>query len=296
VGDPFFSQCANYSLTLTYPEGYQVAGTGMLLDSVLQDGFITDSYEMPAVREYAFLMRKGLHRAQRMVSGVLVESYAKTEKQARAALDASEKSLAYYFSILGETYPYPKLTIAQGALGLFGGMEYPAYTVIHESVYEKGKEQDLLRVIAHEIAHQWWYIQVGSDQIQDPWLDEGLAEYCSILALGDILGQPAMESYIAEKIEPAMRIDLPPGVVLASPIWQFASWSEYDRVIYKRSAGILHGLHLALGDEAFFASLQTLLGENRFGIADREAFACAIEDATGQNWRGYLDDYLDSRE
>ena len=93
-----------------------------------------------------------------------------------------------------------------------------------------------------------------------------------------------------------MRIDLPPGVVLSSPIWQFAGWSEYDRVIYKRSAGMLHGLHLALGDNAFFASLQALLRENRFAIADREALARAIEEATGQNWRGYLDDYLDSRE
>ena len=31
--------------------------------------------------------------------------------------------------------------------------------------------------MVHEVAHQWWYNQVGSDQIMNPWLDEGLAEF-----------------------------------------------------------------------------------------------------------------------
>ena len=34
-------------------------------------------------------------------------------------------------------------------------------------------------VIVHEIAHQWWYGLVGNNQIRTPWIDEGLAEYCT---------------------------------------------------------------------------------------------------------------------
>lgn len=295
VGDPFFSDCANYTLILTYPEGYQVAGTGVLQQQEAHEGQVTDTYEMLGVRDYGLLLRRGLHVARQMVGDTLLESYAQTETQAESALQDAVDAFTYLLSIFGD-YDYPKLTIAQGALGQLGGMEYPAYVVINEAVYRRGRETELLHTIAHEIAHQWWYGLVGTDQSYDPWLDEGLAEYSAILVMGHLAGQEAMEAYIAESIEPAMRIDLPPGVVLSSPVWQFSTWSEYDRVIYKRAAGMLYGLHLALGDDAFFASLRTFLENNRFGIANRESFASAIEEVTGENWRGYLDDYLDSRE
>ena len=35
--------------------------------------------------------------------------------------------------------------------------------------------QDFL--LAHEIAHQWWFGLVGNDQLREPWLDEGLANW-----------------------------------------------------------------------------------------------------------------------
>ena len=30
-------------------------------------------------------------------------------------------------------------------------------------------------MIAHELAHMWWYALIGSDQARSPWLDEGFA-------------------------------------------------------------------------------------------------------------------------
>ncbi len=33
------------------------------------------------------------------------------------------------------------------------------------------------RTTPHEVAHQWFYALVGSDQGRDPWLDEGLATW-----------------------------------------------------------------------------------------------------------------------
>jgi aminopeptidase N len=37
------------------------------------------------------------------------------------------------------------------------------------------------RVIVHEIAHQWWYGLVGNNQTSNAWIDEGLAEYSTLL-------------------------------------------------------------------------------------------------------------------
>ena len=36
-------------------------------------------------------------------------------------------------------------------------------------------------LIAHETAHQWWYSVIGNDEINEPWLDEALTEYSTIL-------------------------------------------------------------------------------------------------------------------
>jgi aminopeptidase N len=36
-------------------------------------------------------------------------------------------------------------------------------------------------LVAHEVAHQWWYGLVGNNHHQHAFLDEGLAEYASFL-------------------------------------------------------------------------------------------------------------------
>ena len=35
-------------------------------------------------------------------------------------------------------------------------------------------------VVAHEVAHQWWYNLVGSDQVNAPWQDEALAQWSAL--------------------------------------------------------------------------------------------------------------------
>ena len=31
----------------------------------------------------------------------------------------------------------------------------------------------------HEVVHQWFYNLVGNDQVNEPWLDESLAQYAT---------------------------------------------------------------------------------------------------------------------
>ncbi|MGN1052512.1 MAG: M1 family aminopeptidase, partial [Candidatus Scatosoma sp.] len=57
----------------------------------------------------------------------------------------------------------------------YGGMEYPALCYVSRELSEKNRNY----VIVHETAHQWWYAAVGSNQAEEAWQDEGLAEYSS---------------------------------------------------------------------------------------------------------------------
>lgn len=53
--------------------------------------------------------------------------------------------------------------------------------MIDQSLYNEKNEFLLEYVIAHETAHQWWYSAVGNDEISEPWLDEALTEYSTIV-------------------------------------------------------------------------------------------------------------------
>ena len=44
-----------------------------------------------------------------------------------------------------------------------------------------GMKSNLEYVIAHETAHQWIPFLIGSDQNDEPWLDEGFAVYSDVL-------------------------------------------------------------------------------------------------------------------
>ncbi|MBA2610240.1 MAG: hypothetical protein H0U92_14985 [Actinobacteria bacterium] len=65
-------------------------------------------------------------------------------------------------------YPWPAYTLAITPK-LKGGIEYPGHVMQGPGTNS--------RTLSHEIAHQWFYALVGSDQGRDPWIDEGLASW-----------------------------------------------------------------------------------------------------------------------
>jgi hypothetical protein len=72
----------------------------------------------------------------------------------------------------------------------FGAGPYASYKIVSVPVTDAAHEfpglvmigtnytSALRRVVTrHEVAHQWWYGLVNSDQTTDPWMDESLAEW-----------------------------------------------------------------------------------------------------------------------
>ena len=75
-------------------------------------------------------------------------------------------------------YPWPDLVLAEvGAVDGFS-MEYPR--AIHLT---RSKATDTY-VINHEVAHQWFYAQLGNHQMLEPWLDEAFADFSARYLMG----------------------------------------------------------------------------------------------------------------
>lgn len=69
-------------------------------------------------------------------------------------------------------YPYPHMSVVDGPASC-GGMEYPMLTCLGGS----WSARELFLTTAHEIAHMWFPMQVGSDEKRHAWQDEGMAQF-----------------------------------------------------------------------------------------------------------------------
>ncbi len=282
IGDPFVSDCANYTVQLAVPEGFSVYGTGQL------EG---DTLTALAVRDMALFIAKGYRVEQAMVDGVVINSAAKTGAGAKKALDTAKKALGYYNQTVG-AYPYNTLTVAQGDVP-FGGMEYPQLVVISESLYT-GNDDNLKWTVAHEVAHQWFYGVVGSDQYVNPWQDEALCEYLVYNYLGKTHGNASREDAIFRKAETSMRVTVPRGVTPGSPIGYFSDLNEYSLVVYNRGSAMLVALEDAVGRDKMDAFLKAYYRQFAFKRATRLDFEETFRAVTGQDYTDLIIDYLDT--
>ncbi len=75
------------------------------------------------------------------------------------------------------------------------GMEYPQLIMCGIKHFERKGSLELEYVIAHEFGHQYFYGFLASDEVEEPWLDEGFTTYTS--------------SKFLEKNYPSYRVNLP---------------------------------------------------------------------------------------
>ena len=136
-------------------------------------------------------------------------------------------------------------------------------------------EWENVRLVAHELAHQWFGNAVTASQWRDIWLHEGFACYAEWLWSEESGGQSAQEwaehhhAILARKRQVAPLVD--PTVSE-----MFEDW------VYKRGALTLHALRAAVGDAAFFEILRTWVAANRGGNVTTEMFVehCAAVSGT----------------
>jgi len=284
IGDPFISECRNYTVRLTLPQGCTAVGTGTA-ETVDQ----TTTFTALASRDAALCISNSYHRAQAVQDGVLIEAYAKTAAHANAMLTVAKKAMQTYAKRYG-AYPYPTFTLAETSLP-FDGMSYPAFAMIAADVLDMDKEAREIR-IAREVAKQWFEEVVGTDAYNQAWQHEALAEYALLDYWEDQHGASARESLQYSRVDTAMRLtvaSLTPG----SPLDYFYNWTEYQTVAWHRGAAVLCTLDLAMDgrlDEFLAAYYDTYA----FAIASRADFEQALHDYSGEDWTPLLADYLDT--
>ena len=169
-GDPFYSKCANYEVSITYSKDLTLASTGKQKNILDGENKITN-IKAEKVRDFAMVLSSKFHNMEEFYDGIEIDYYFYDDSTPKQTITAIKEVLE-----MNKTYgkyPYKNLSIVEANF-VHGGMEYPNLVLISDDLADY---ETYINVVVHELCHQWWYGVVGNNQYTHGFLDEGLTDY-----------------------------------------------------------------------------------------------------------------------
>jgi aminopeptidase N len=186
------------------------------------------------------------------------------------------------------------MTVVEAPLRYYG-MEYPSLNLIGTDLY-RDRREELENRIAHEIAHQWWYAQVGNDQVNVPWLDEGLAEQSTATYYRQVFGEAQANTLINQRWLVPYQAAVEDGYDAAVNQPSAAFGKEYEVIVYAKAALFFEALRQELGDELYLAILREYARRYRWQIATPDDFLDVAEEVSGQDLDGLYNRWILSKQ
>ncbi|HJS19771.1 MAG TPA: M1 family metallopeptidase, partial [Anaerolineales bacterium] len=181
-GDITFADTSFFLVNITAPKEVTVVPSGTVVERAEGERTQTLLVASGPARDFYLAASPDYKEYSQTLGEITVRSFAPRDsaEAAKAALEIALDSLDL-FSAKYPAYPYTELDIVATPT-LAGGIEYPGNIVVTSGLYgseanNPGARQYLEGVVAHEVAHQWFYNLIGDDQLDNPWLDEALAQY-----------------------------------------------------------------------------------------------------------------------
>ncbi|PPF77900.1 peptidase M1, partial [Subtercola sp. Z020] len=144
------------------------------------------------------------------------------------------------------------------------------------------------RLIAHELAHQWFGNSLTLGSWKDIWLHEGFACYAEWL-WSEESGGPTAEACATTAWTRLNR--LPKDLMIGDP----GAARMFDDRVYKRGALALHALRRTLGDDRFFGVLREWAAEHRHGTVSTPEFIALAGRFAAEPLGGLFAAWLDQQ-
>ncbi len=282
-GDLTYNDVAFYLVRVHAPADLVVVASGVRLQRTVADDTQTLTFANGPARDFYLAASERFTVISENVGDTTINSYAFPEWQenSKAVLQSSVNALRSFNSRFG-TYPYSEMDLMSTPM-LALGIEYPGAMGIALRLYDQDEiigglpsRVYLESVVAHEIAHQWFYNMVGNDQADEPWLDEALAQYATGLYYQDTYDSTAAESYRSSWQSRWDRVD-GADIPIGLPAGEYEG-SEYGAIVYGRGPIFISELADTMGIDVFDDFIKTYAQEFKWDIGTGETFKRLAEE------------------
>jgi hypothetical protein len=264
--------------------------------------FAENVHDFAWICDYRFLVRKTEYANTSIYLFVLPENYITWKPADQYARDAVTYMTGWY----GD-YIYASLCVVN-SYNPYGGMEYNNLVLCAEKDVLGYKF--LEDVIFHEISHQWFYGMLGNNEMDDSWLDEGLAMYSEMRYFkekynGNFNDSKFIHALMGDESTNHKEImksnllmlssynnSLPPA---SDKAYNYRSRVEFSNV-YLRPAFALNMLKYSLGDSVFNAAMRNYYRKNLLHHPSGISLVSAFNEITHQDWQWYFDQWVYSNK
>jgi hypothetical protein len=285
-GDMIYADPAFFSVTIQAPADLVIASSGVVVEEQEKGGMKTQTVLAGPVRDFYLAASTNYRVVSEQVGETLVTSYypSEYEEGGEFALQVGVNALKSFNECFG-TYPYTELDLVSTPMQA-GGMEYSGIVAMGIQYYDASQNYSgmpaltiLESVTAHEVGHEWFFNLVMNDQIDEPWIDEGMAQYLASLYYEDTYGITAAQSY-QDSWEARWNRAGHAAIPIGLPVREYDE-AEYSAIIYGRAPLFIQSLREKMGDAVFFDFLKTLFEKYEWGILTTEEFRALAEEACG---------------
>ncbi|MFW0789388.1 M1 family metallopeptidase [Gordonia sp. CPCC 205333] len=257
---------ASYRFTITTDSPFYALANGVLQSKRVKAGQTTWIYEqVEPMSTYLASVQVGPYRLRELATRPIpVKAVVPQRLMSTFDVDFGRQlEMIETFSEMFGPYPFPQYSVVVTDDPLEIPIEAQSFSIFGANHCDGTRNSE--RLVAHELAHQWFGNSVTLARWRDIWLHEGFACYAEWLWSQHCGGKSADEwarHYYAKLAAKPVSVPLSdPG-----PAQMFDDW------VYKRGAMTLHALRLTIGDGNFFALLRRWTDKYRYGSVTTEDF------------------------
>ncbi len=265
------------NLRITVPTGFSVIGSGFAKSERVGADKIVYSFatDKPSFPGNIAVVQGDPVRVNS--EGVTTSVYFR-QKQSMASVYGEEtgKLMSYLTSVYGLP-PQANLTLVETEDGTPNG--YAAPGVIFLSPKGIGN-QVAGRLLANQLARQWWEELVSPINRDHMWLENGNARYAELLWEEHDKGPGAFEQDIHDTYVEALTVDNPP-LIQAGRLEDYSP--EYWASTAGKGAAILNMLRNVMGNDGFMKLMNTFTGQHAWQSVSTADFRKAAEQIYGND-------------
>lgn len=217
------------------------------------------------------------------------------EADARVLFERMGPMLDFLSEVTGQPYPYSRYGHVFLRNFMWGGMENTTLTSLTDQVLvpaEHRAVEDVERLFAHELAHQWFGDLIAPRGWPEIWLNESFATWFEIRCMGALNGADDFvrrlltqrDSYLAEAQHRYAR-----AVVTRRYAHPYVL---FDRHAYEKGGLVLHTLRDQLGATAFDAGLKRYVAQVAGTAAETADFRRCLEATSGVDLTDFFEDFI----